>query len=71
MSLKYRNFFIFIKKNFLVKSEMTDLGQMTFFIGMETQQKQNEICVWQQKYAKEVHRKFNMEDCKPSASPMK
>ena len=41
--------------------EMTDLGKMTFFLGMQVQQKQNEIFVCQQKYAKEVLKKFNME----------
>jgi hypothetical protein len=37
---------------------------------MQVQQKQNEIFVCQQKYAKEVLKKFNMEDCKPVATPM-
>jgi hypothetical protein len=50
--------------------EMTDLGKMSFFLGMQVQQKQNEIFVCQQKYAKEVLKKFNMEDCKPVATPM-
>jgi uncharacterized cupredoxin-like copper-binding protein len=50
--------------------EMTDLGKMTFFLGMQVQQKQNEIFVCQQKYAKEVLRKFNMEECKPATTPM-
>lgn len=50
--------------------EMTDLGKMTFFLGMQVQQKQNEIFVCQQKYAKEVLKKFNMEECKPTATPM-
>ena len=50
--------------------EMTDLEKMTFFLGMPVQQKQNEIFVCQQKYAKEVLEKFNMEECKPTATPM-
>ena len=50
--------------------EMTDLGKMTFFLGMQVQQKHNEIFVYQQKYAKEVLRKFNMEECKPTPTPM-
>ncbi|CAJ2627755.1 unnamed protein product [Trifolium pratense] len=50
--------------------EMTDLGNMSFFLGMQVQQRQNEIFVCQQKYAKEVLKKFNMEDCKPVATPM-
>ena len=41
--------------------EMTDLGRMTFFLGMEIQQKQNEMFICQQKYAKEILKKFKME----------
>ncbi|KAH9665623.1 hypothetical protein KPL70_020385 [Citrus sinensis] len=33
-------------------------------------QKQNKIFLCQQKYAKEVIKKFNMEECKPTATPM-
>ncbi|KAL4342366.1 hypothetical protein GQ457_08G025750 [Hibiscus cannabinus] len=50
--------------------EMTYLGEMTFFLGMQIRQKQNEIFVCQQKYAKEVLKKFNMEACKSIATPM-
>eukprot|EP00257_Ricinus_communis_P019408 XP_015578394.2 uncharacterized protein LOC107261729 [Ricinus communis] len=50
--------------------EMTDLGEMIFFLGMQVQQKQNKIFVSQQKYAKEVLNKFNMEACKLTATPM-
>ncbi|KAL6312259.1 hypothetical protein AAG906_022015 [Vitis piasezkii] len=44
--------------------EMTNLGEMTFFLGLEIQQSQQGIFIGQQKYAKEVLKKFNMEDCK-------
>ena len=49
---------------------MTDLGRMTFFFGMQVYQKQNKIFLCQQKYAKEVIKKFNIEECKPTATPM-
>lgn len=49
---------------------MTDLGRMKFFFGMQVYQKQNKIFLCQQKYAKEVIKKFNMEECKPTATPM-
>ena len=57
----------FIKKfkaQMMEAFEMTDLGEMTFFLGMEIQQTQQGIFIGQQKYAKEVLKKFNMEDCK-------
>jgi len=50
--------------------EMTDLGKMTFFLGMEVQQKQNEIFISQQKYAKMTLKKFNMEECRSTTTPM-
>ena len=50
--------------------EMTDLGRMTFFLGMQVNQKQNEIFLCQEKYANEILKKFNMEGCKPTATPM-
>jgi len=50
--------------------EMTDPGKMTFFLGMEVKQKQNEIFICQQKYAKEILKKFNMEECRPTSTPM-
>ena len=46
--------------------EMTDMGKMTFFLGMEVKQKENEIFICQQKYAKEILKKFNMEECRPT-----
>jgi hypothetical protein len=46
--------------------EMTDMGKMTFFLGMEVKQKKNEIFICQQKYAKEILKKFNMEECRPT-----
>ncbi|WVZ10601.1 hypothetical protein V8G54_015131 [Vigna mungo] len=50
--------------------EMTNLGKMTFFLGMQVQQKKNQIFVCQEKYAKEVLMKFNMGECKSAATPM-
>jgi len=49
---------------------MTDRGKMTFFLGMEVKQKQNEIFICQQKYAKEILKKFNMEECRPTTTTM-
>ena len=50
--------------------EMTNLGQMTFFLGMEVQRKQNENFDSQQNYAKEVLIKFNIEGRKQTANPI-
>lgn len=50
--------------------EMTDLGEMTYFLGMEIKQTQNEVFVCQKKYMKEILKKFEMEGCKSMSTPM-
>jgi hypothetical protein len=50
--------------------EMTDIGLMTYFLGMEIKQNKNEIFIYQKKYAKEILKKFYMENCKPTTTPM-
>jgi len=44
--------------------EMTDLGLMTYFLGIEIKQSQNKVLICQRKYAKEILKKFQMEECK-------
>jgi hypothetical protein len=44
--------------------EMTDLGLMTFFLGMEIMQVEHEVFICQQKYAKEILKKFKLENTK-------
>uniref|UniRef100_A0A6N2ML41 Reverse transcriptase Ty1/copia-type domain-containing protein n=1 Tax=Salix viminalis TaxID=40686 RepID=A0A6N2ML41_SALVM len=41
-----------------------DLGLMSYFLGMEIKQEENEVFICQWKYAKEILKKFHMEDCK-------
>ncbi|XP_028066702.1 uncharacterized protein LOC114269573 [Camellia sinensis] len=50
--------------------EMLDLGLMSYFLGMEVKQRQHEVFICQQKYAKEILKKFHMEDCKAISTPM-
>jgi hypothetical protein len=50
--------------------EMTDLGLMTYFLGMEVKQSKNEVFICQKKYAKEILKKFQMEECKATSTPM-
>ena len=44
--------------------EMMDLGEMTYFLGMEIKQKNGEVFICQKKYAKEIMKKFRMDECK-------
>jgi hypothetical protein len=58
------------KQKMMQVFEMTDLGLMSFFLGMEIKQSKEEIFICQKKYAKEILKKFHMENCKPITSPM-
>jgi hypothetical protein len=40
--------------------EMTDLGLMSYFLGMEVRQSNGGIFICQKKYAKEILKKFHM-----------
>ncbi|XP_031251791.1 secreted RxLR effector protein 161-like [Pistacia vera] len=50
--------------------EMTDLGEMTCFLGMEIHLSQDDIFICQKKYANEILRKFGMEGCKSVGTPL-
>ncbi|KAH0772386.1 hypothetical protein KY290_012557 [Solanum tuberosum] len=59
-----------LKKEMMKLFEMTDLREMAFFLGMEVKQIQDQIFIFQNKYAKEILRKFRMGDCKSMSTPM-
>ncbi|XP_062086017.1 secreted RxLR effector protein 161-like [Humulus lupulus] len=50
--------------------EMTDLGLMTYFLGMEIKQNDYEVFICQKKYAKEILKKFEFEECKDMSTLM-
>lgn len=50
--------------------EMSDFGEISYFLGMEVEQKNGDIFICQRKYAKEMLKKFNMENCKSMSTPM-
>jgi len=50
--------------------EMSDLGLMTYFLGIEITQGKDEFFVCQKKYAKEILKKFKMDNCKEISTPM-
>lgn len=58
------------KRDMQSSFEMTDLGEMAYFLGMEIKQRRDEIFICQKKYSKEILKKFRMEDCKSMATPM-
>ena len=50
--------------------EMTDLGLMSYFLGMEVKQDHDGVFISQKKYIKEILKKFLMENCKSTSTPM-
>ncbi|MCI10100.1 gag-pol polyprotein, partial [Trifolium medium] len=58
------------KAEILKVFEMTDLGLMSYFLGMEVNQDCDGVFICQKKYAKELLKKFCMEDCKSTTTPM-
>ena len=61
-----QDFKLSMKKEF----EMTDLGLMKYFLGIEMQQGEDGIFISQSKYAKEILEKFAFEDCHPIDTPV-
>ncbi|GJU58201.1 retrovirus-related pol polyprotein from transposon TNT 1-94 [Tanacetum coccineum] len=50
--------------------EMTDLGLMKYFLGLEIRQCKSGIFVSQEGYVKDILKKSKMEECNPVATPM-
>ena len=52
------------------KFEMHMMGQLESFLGLQTRQKDEGIFISQQKYVKDLLKKFNIQECKPLATSM-
>jgi hypothetical protein len=52
------------------KFEMTDLGLMKYFLGIEVEQSANGIFSCQQKYATNILKRFRMDKCKAIGTPI-
>ncbi|KAL9162242.1 hypothetical protein ABFS82_07G077000 [Erythranthe guttata] len=58
------------KKEMADEFEMTDIGLMSYYLGIEVQQQDDGILISQESYAKEVLKKFKMENCEPNSTPI-
>lgn len=58
------------KSSMLKEFDMTDLGRMRYFLGIEVLQTSDGIYMYQRKYALEVLRKFKMENCNLVYNPI-
>lgn len=50
--------------------EMSDLGILQYFLGLQVKQVENGIFISQMKYAKDLLFKFGMHNCKVAVTPM-
>jgi hypothetical protein len=50
--------------------EMSLLGELSFFLGLQIRQSNQGIFISQTKYIREMLNKFGMEECKPVTTPM-
>ena len=55
-----------IKREF----EMSIVGELTYFLGLQVKQMENEICVNQSKYAKSLVKRFGLDFAKHMRTPM-
>jgi hypothetical protein len=58
------------KKNMMKEIEMSDLGNLTYFLGIEFEMNSCRILIHQRKYAQDVLKRFNMLNCKPISTPI-
>ena len=58
------------KHSMMKEFEMTDLGRMRYFLGLEVLQRSDGTFVCQKKYAQEVLERFNMADCNVVFNPI-
>ena len=57
------------KKSMMVEFEMSDLGMLHYFLGIEVVQSANGIFMSQKKYVQDVLDRFQMKDCNPVSTP--
>ena len=62
--------FVEFKKSMMLEFDITDLGKMRYFLGIEVMQRSDDIFINQKKYTQEVLERFSMDKCNPVHNPM-
>ncbi|GJS13347.1 uncharacterized mitochondrial protein-like protein [Tanacetum coccineum] len=52
------------------KFQMSSMGELTFFLGLQVKQKEDEIFISQDKYVTEILKKFDFTNVKTASTPM-
>ena len=58
------------KRKMMLEFEMTDLGLMRYFLGIQVKQEKGQIFLSQEKYTEDLLKKFHMNNCKPVSTPL-
>ena len=58
------------KKEIMRKYEMSDLGLLHYFLGIEIIQDGNGVLICQKKYCESILKKFRMHGCKSVTTPL-
>ena len=58
------------KEDMMKTFEMTDLGLMSYFLGIKVSQRDDGIFISQKKYTEDLLKKFKMYECKPVSTPL-
>ena len=61
--------FLQVKTGLNSRFKMTDLGQLSWFLGIQFECKNNTIKMNQSRYIEKILSKFSMADCKPCSTP--
>ena len=64
------SFFEEFKKAMAKEFEMTDIGLMAYYLGIEVKQNEDGIFISQESYAREILKKFKLDDCNPISTPV-
>ncbi|GKE36066.1 retrovirus-related pol polyprotein from transposon TNT 1-94, partial [Tanacetum coccineum] len=60
-----------LKNSMMREFEMTYIGLMSYYQGIEVKQMDDGIFIYQERYAKEILKRFGMDKCNPVGSPLK
>ncbi|GJU87479.1 retrovirus-related pol polyprotein from transposon TNT 1-94 [Tanacetum coccineum] len=59
-----------LKKSMTREFKMTDIGLMSYYMGIEVKQTDEGIFICQERYAKEILKRFGMDKCNPVVTPI-
>ncbi|GKE63375.1 retrovirus-related pol polyprotein from transposon TNT 1-94, partial [Tanacetum coccineum] len=59
-----------LKKSMTREFEMTDIGLMSYYLGIEVKQRDKGIFICQERYANEILKMFGMDKCNPIGTPI-